>query len=205
MFSKKILVVIGCLAFAAACTSIEKRTFESNKKLYVQSARAAVNSGDWENARRRYFLALQNAQWSEAKPEELARLNLQVGRASGVTCKYDAAEKHLNKSYDLDKKADAPTYLALIELARLSLAQSKTLEAVGFFERAMPELETVKLAKKDPIGYAELLEEYAKALSVSGNTSRAKSIAARASEMRAANQGKVGIYAETPYGKQCTT
>jgi tetratricopeptide (TPR) repeat protein len=197
------LVAAGALALGG-CKSIDQRTFNNNKKLYTQSAQDAVKAGDWENARRRYYLALRNAEWAESKPAELAGLNYEVGRASGVTCQFDAATKHLNQAYELDKRTSGPTYRALLELARVNLTLEKYVESVGYFERAMPELEKAKIAKHDPIGIAEAWEDYAKALEKSGNSSQAKSMAARAAQARAEHQGQLAAIAQTPYGSHCT-
>lgn len=195
--------VLAALALVGCVGITDKATFLDNKRLYVNNAEAQMKQGNWEAARRTYTLALNNAEWAEDKPSELAKLNYEVGRANGVTCRYDVAEKHLNQAYEIDKQSSGPTYRALVELGRLNLKQGKSTEAVSFFDRAVLDLEKAKVPKSDPIGFAEVLEDYAKALYDAGDSSRSRTMIARANEARAQNSGKTATMGLTPYGTQC--
>ena len=202
MLLRTFFALLLAATLLSGCKSIDNYTFHNNKKLYVQNAQAAAQAGDWENAARRYFLALQNAQWAEASPKEQAQLNYEVGRARGVTCKYDLADVHLKRAYELEQKAGAPPYRSLVELARLSLAQKKYSEAIGYFERALPQWEKAGVTR-DPTGFADALDDYAVALAKSNQQATANSVALRAKEMRTNAKGKPASEMRAPYGTQC--
>ncbi len=195
---------LGALTLTACVGITDKATFLDNKRLYIKSAEAQVQQGKWHSARQTYFLALSNAEWAEDKPSELAKLNYEVGRVNGVTCRYDLAEKHLNQAYEFDKQSGGPTHRALVELGRLNLLQGKSIEATSYFDRAVVDLQRGDAAKRDPIGVAEVLEDFAKALEKGGDASRARTLIAQANELRAKNANKTAASAPTPYGTQCS-
>jgi tetratricopeptide (TPR) repeat protein len=85
----------------------------------------------------------------------------EYGRASGVTCFYEHAEEYLSKALTLDEESSGPTHYPLIELARLNLDRGKYAEAVPYFERVLPIVEKLNSEALDPIGFADLLDEYA--------------------------------------------
>jgi tetratricopeptide (TPR) repeat protein len=203
MSNTQILMVAALALAAAGCTSMEKRSFQTNQRVHLQNAEAAEKTGNWESAQRSYYLALQNAERAGAGKKELAALNHKVGRASGITCKYDVAEKHLTKAYELDKKASGPAHNLLVELARMNLAQGKPVDAANNFEKALPGLEKARAQKYDPIGFAEVLEDYATALDKGGMQSQAKTVSARAAEVRAHSQGKAPVALRVAYGSHC--
>jgi tetratricopeptide (TPR) repeat protein len=182
---------------------LDVATFRDNKRLYVGNALTSIQHNDWEGARRTYTLALNNSQWAEDPPKEQATLNLQVGRANGVTCHYDVAQQYLDAAYELDHKSGGPGYWALLESGRLNLAQEKYAEALGFLQRAGDELDQTPAGPKDPAGLADALDAAAEGLVKGGNADAVSKIKARADNLRQSAAGKAAATAPAPYGTQC--
>jgi tetratricopeptide (TPR) repeat protein len=196
------LIVAAAVAVMAGCVGVtDEATFLDNKRLYIKNAEGQVKAGNWNNARRTYTLALSNATWAEDKPQELATLNYQVGRANGVTCRYELAEQHLNQAMELDKQSSGPSYRSTIELGRLNLAQGKAPEAAGYFERALAEMDKTGVEKRDPVGLAEALDDYANALAKAGKDATAA--VTRAADLHKKHAGTSAVTARAPYGTQC--
>ena len=67
----------------------------------------------------------------------------------------------------------------------------------------MPELDKANAGKSDPIGYAEILDDYKVALLKSDKAADAARVAKQAETLRAANTGKTATMLRPPYGGQC--
>jgi tetratricopeptide (TPR) repeat protein len=161
----------------------------------------------WDMARRAFARAVVNAQLAGLPDATRAVLAYEYGRSLGVTCFFDLAETYLTNTYELDKKAGHPLYLSLDELALLMLDQGKYSQAVEYFESGIKELDKVEFYKASPadaVAYANFLDEYALALSKSGNNPKAAGIKGRASEIRSQYPGQASSTERTPYGKYCT-
>jgi hypothetical protein len=102
--------VIVLLLFAASCASPINST---NAKHHAISANEAEKRGDWTTARKEWAKALVNAQLAGAPTQELAVFNYEYGRALGVQCSWDEAEKYLLKAYELDLKTGGPAFMSL--------------------------------------------------------------------------------------------
>ncbi len=126
-----------------------------------------------------------------------ADFHYKLGRALGATCQFEKSEQNLAQASELNPRM--PQTLA--ELARLKLSQNKLADALAYFERALPGLE--KLTSSDPIGVAEIWDDYAAALTKSNKATEATSIAKRAEALRAGNAGKTAAMIKPPYGGQC--
>lgn len=171
---------------------------------YAQAASNALQSGDWATARMYLSKAIVDAQLGRPNPAQLAVLHYEHGRASGVVCEFSEAEKSLIRAYELDKQAGDPTYISLLELGRLMAEQKKFVEAAAYYERVIPELEANRASTEDPIGFADILDEYAIALRNANRAAEAQVLATRGAKIRSANAGKVSITDRTPYGQKCT-
>lgn len=192
---------LATLAFTAtlisACSSLDTPTFQNNYSLYNREAMKAEKENNWDAAGKRYFLALQNAEWANEGKGVRADFHYKLGRAMGATCQFEKSEQNLAQAIELNPRMPQ----ALAELGRLKLAQNKPTDAAGFFERALPNLE--KSMSTDPIGTAEILDDYSAALSKSNKAADAASIAKRADALRAGNPGKSAAMTKPPYGGQC--
>ena len=162
-----------------------------------------LEKGNWASARKWFSDAVVGAQLGKAKPEALAILYYEYGRTLGVVCKYDESEFFLNKANKLDAYLKGPRYMSLVELARLSLDQKKWDKTIDYFDQAMPELERINVQTKAPHAYADILDEYAKALE-GLNKPEATEYHQRANDIRKKYPQGHSITDRTPYGTQCT-
>lgn len=194
-FISGVIVLLGLAGYASAN---EKPISE-----YMRNGGTAQERGDWDEARRIYALAFNEGDLAQADPRFKAVLHYEYGRSLGVTCSFDEAERQLNLANDLDKHTGGVFYLSLTELARLNLDQRKFDEAVTYLERVMAELDPVITARRMPIFYANVLEDYALALSGIGRAKDAEAVAKRAAEIRGATPKEQFVSDRTPYGKHC--
>ena len=189
------------LAFAAtlisACSALDTPTFQNNYSLYNREATKAEKENNWDAAAKRYFLALQNAEWANEGKGVRSDFHYKLGRALGATCQFEKSEQNLTQANELNPSMPQ----ALGELGRLKLSQNKLGDALGYFERALPNLE--KSTSSDPIGVAELLDDYSAALIKSNKAADAAVITKRADALRAGNAGKSAVMIKPPYGGQC--
>jgi tetratricopeptide (TPR) repeat protein len=188
-----------CLALGlSGCVSAIKGQYASN---YEQTGAIAQNQGDWDGARRAYAIAVNNV--ASPDPRKNAIYHYEYGRSLGVTCYFVEAERELNIAYDFDQRAGQPLYLSLVELARLNLDQRKFPQAALYFERAFSEIDRANVPKVAPTAYADVLDEYASALSAAGRQLEAAATIKRASEVRSNNPKGYSITDRTPYGRHC--
>jgi len=191
--------IIILLSLAGCATVNEKSAGHSMQK--GDDARAR---GDWDAARRMYATAFADRNLGQTSPRYRAVLHYEYGRSLGVTCFYKEAENELILAHDLDKKSGGVFYLSLTELGRLNLAQKNYPAAVAYFERVLAELDPAIAAKKAPSFYADVLDDYASALSGAGRPKNAEAAAKQAAEARANIAADQSGTERTPYGTQCT-
>ena len=195
-----IVFTTGIALLMGGCKALDTSTFQNNYSLYNREALKAEQSNDWESARKRYFLALQNAEWAEEGKTARSEFHYKLGRAEGATCNFDKSELSLTTSYELNKRLPE----ALGELGRLNFAQGKSAQAIGYFDRAAAELAKSNIASRDPIGYAEILDDYKAALLATNRSADATRVGDQAAALRASNGGKSAAMLRPPYGKQCS-
>ncbi len=173
---------------------------------YAAQGGAAEVRGDWDAARRAFGQAVLVADQSAWPAAQRAAMHLHYGRALGVGCYYAEAERELSLAYDLDILTGRYRYPALIELARLSLAQRQYARSATYFGRAVGSLERAGAESKAPYVYAELLDDYALALGGEGDAEAATRIIDRAAKVRASVRGAAmapQATSRTPYGAHC--
>ncbi|AKC72621.1 hypothetical protein MB84_20340 [Pandoraea oxalativorans] len=181
---------------------------------YAAQGGAAEVRGDWDGARRAFGQAVLVADQSGWPASQRAAMHFDYGRALGVTCYYAEAERELSQAYDLDILTARYRYPALVELARLALAQRQFAASAKYFGRALGMLDRLEAARKVPFAYAELLDDYALALGGAGGAGGAGSpgdaeaatrIIDRAAKVRASLDVDAQAQAttRTPYGKHC--
>lgn len=197
MSKKPFLTFAVVTLLLAGCKAFDTPTFQKNYSLYNREAQKAEKENNWDAAAKRYFLALQNAQWAEEGTTVRSDFHLKLGRALGATCQFTQSEQNLTQAYTLNGRLPQ----ALAELGRLKLAQNQLPDALAQFERALPALE--KSAASDPIGLAEILDDYQAALLKSDRSTDATRIGKQAETLRAANRGQAAATIKPPYGSQC--
>ncbi len=91
----------------------------------------------------------------------------------------------------------------ILELARLYQSGNEFTIANIEFANAIPLLENLNMRTLAPIGYANLLERYAKTLRASGNINKSKQIQKTIYDLRVANPNTSGSFRETSYPSGC--
>lgn len=195
------VITVAALALAACANPINQKTAVN----YANAAENARMSGDWVKARMYYGRAAVNAQMGRMPPRTIAIMWYEYGLASGVICDWAEAEAGLTKAYDLDKINDGPALLSLVQLARMNFDAQRYVEAVVYFDRALPELEEQSIGTQDPIGYADFLDEYATALDKVGRPADAKKHRRQSTRIRAAFPNQKAFAEDIPYGTRCET
>jgi tetratricopeptide (TPR) repeat protein len=195
MAHKSFPIFVTLALLMVGCNALDTPTFQNNYSLYNREALKAENDNNWDAAAKRYYLALQNSEWAEEGKGVRADFHYKLGRAQGAICQFDKSEQSLTAAYSLNPRLPQ----ALAELGRLKFAQNK----LTYFQRALPEVEKSNLAVTDPIGYAEILDDYKAVLAKSDKASDAASIAKQAESLRATNTGKTAAMLKPPYGGRC--
>lgn len=198
-YMKRLIPGVIILLSLAGCASVNEKSASDA----MQKGAAARDRGDWDAARRIYAGSFADRNLAQTSPRYRAVLHYEYGRSLGVTCFFKEAEHELTLAHDLDKKTGGVFYLSLTELARLSLAQKKFPDAVSYFERVLAELDPVITAKKAPVFYANVLDDYALALSGAGRPKNAEAATKQAAEVRANMPAEQSVPGRTPYGTQC--
>lgn len=181
-----------------------KQAEAAQREIAEQQVQAQRSGEQWYRAREAFREKLIDVRANpSARPQDLAVLVYEYGRTSGVLCDWDSAESSLKEAYALDQSYDGPTHMSLIELARLHLAQQQYGEARGYFEKAIPELETVNANQRDPVGYIEIIEEYSAVLSTLGEATLAQEWREQATQARESIAAPSTGAEITPYGAYC--
>lgn len=200
MRSNRGLIVMAVLITLVGCANpINRHTAVK----YNHAAYAAMKSGDWVNARMYFGRAIPNAKIGGVDPKAMAVLWYEYGRSSGVICDWSEAERGLNEAYKLDSETGGPAYMSLYEFGRMNYDRKQYAKAVEYFARVKTEFDKLQADTKDPLGYADYLEEYASALEQTGNAAEVEKHRARAAELRKTFPGKDAHTEKTPYGTQC--
>ncbi|ARU24277.1 MULTISPECIES: hypothetical protein [Ralstonia solanacearum species complex] len=196
----KRLTALVLIPVLAGCVSAVSERVSAN---YTRLGAAAQEQGDWDAARRAYARATLNADEAGLPADRRAIVHYEYGRSLGATCFFEQSERELHTAYELDQRAGHPVYLSLIELARLMLDQQKFVQSTTYFERALPALDAAGAAAKAPAAYADILDEYAQALTGAERSTEASTVLERADALRGDHPGKRSITDRTPYGKFC--
>lgn len=174
-------------------------------KRYADAAYSNLHAGDWGTAQMQFGRAIVNARQGKADDRTLAILLYEYGRASGVICNWAESEKSLTAAYELDRDNDGPTHMSLVELARMSIGRHEFSKAVEYFEQALPEFKNLQADARDPIGYADFVDDYSLALEKAGKdeATQIHHMRARAEELRNTFPEAKAFSEKTPYGTQC--
>ena len=189
------------MALAACAVPLER--YEAGR--YADAAIAARSAGNYALARSNWAKAIAHAQLGAGRTRELAIAYYEYGRSSGIICDWDEANRGLQRSLELDRSVNGPVHMSLIELARMNLDRGHYEAARGYFEQANDLYEAMSAETRDPIGYAQFLDEYSLALDRTGAHDKAAPFRARAQQLRATFPKGESHSERTPYGTQCGT
>ena len=185
--------------FLASCANpINLRTAQN----YAQGCVGFQHQEEWWKARQACGRAAVNAELGGAEPQAIAGLWYEYGRTSGIICDYPEAKKALEKSLESDKANNGPIIMDYFELARLHFDQKLFKEASAYYQFGIAA--TPKgIIDQDPIGYAEVLDEYGAALKQIGNATESEKIITESKQLRSSNPNNKSLTKRTPYGKFC--
>ncbi len=137
----------------------------------------------------------------------LSAITFNLGRMAGYTCDYPEAERLLQESLVLEQSLDKPGPGNLTkrwsELARLYQDQRRDHDAVVMYERAVPELERMRVVDSDPVGYANYLDDYSRALRGAGREDLASSVSKRAAALRSASAARKADFVPLRFNDVC--
>lgn len=199
MIMKIITAVFFCTVLSSC--AINEQTAHN----YANAGAGASQRGDWTAAREYWRRAVINAKLAHMDNRALAVGYYEYGRASGVVCEWAEAEFGLKEAYRLDTAGGGPAYMAAYELGRMRFDQKQYGKAADQFARVTIDFDRLQADTKDPVGYADFLDEYAVALEQTGKVREAQPLRARSLELRKAFPGRTSHTEKTPYGTQCKT
>lgn len=197
------MAAIAALILLSGCSSQEshRRSAQRQAELGWQ----AMERNDWESARAAFARAAADADAGDVPARGRSAMYYEYGRASGARCRFDESEAALRTALALQEVSGGPIEVPLIELARLNLDLGKFAAALPYFERALNVIgmSEGEILKRDPGGYALLLDEFAVAESKAGDEPGAEPLRQRARRIRGQYPDTAPRSDRTPYGKHC--
>ena len=177
----------------------------ANAEKYHEWGSQAELAGDYSLAEENYSRALWNARMGNVPRSGISLVTYNLGRVKGYLCKYDEAEQLLLEALQLEEQesgADSGlTSMRLFELARLSAARNRFDEAHQYYSRAIPVVRELDIESVDPIGFANVLSDFAKVLESLEQESAAEDAARESEQLRAAHPGRQAGF--TPRSYNC--
>ncbi len=178
-----------------------------NADRYYDAALRSEWSGDYDHSKEMYFRSFVNARSGSASDEYISATLYGYGRMLGYTCDFEKSLEALKESLLLERGvAGAITSNVtkrLSELGRLSLAMGSYAEASRYFSEAAPKLESLGMLESDPMGYAIYLEDYIKALELSGSSKEAEVTLSKVKAIRKQNIGVAAKFKPVYYEAAC--
>ena len=194
------LVLLTC-AFIACLSLSTGFAADLDFDEYVQRADAAKKRGDWESVASQTAQAINHPDMPRTVAVRSV-VHLEYGRAMGVLCHFDEAEKYLLLAKEIAQQGSSSTFPALVELGALSVQQKKYAVAAGWYSEMMPMLERESRIKISPVLVADAFEKFAIALAATGKPEEAESQRRAGAKIR-----ETGLKAPpgtiTPYGAKC--
>ncbi|HSH98907.1 MAG: tetratricopeptide repeat protein [Methylophilaceae bacterium] len=192
------LFIATALTLVSCANPINLKTAQN----YAQGCMGFQHQGEWWKARQACGRAAINAELGGAEPQAITGLWYEYGRTSGVICDYTEAKKSLEKALESDKESNGPIIMDYFELARLHFDQKLFKEASTYYQSGVAATSKETIAQ-DPIGYAEVLDEYGEALKQIGDAANSEKIIAQSKQLRSSNPTGKSLTKRTPYGKFC--
>lgn len=194
------LLLITILMLSIGCAN--PINLHTARKYDIEASNAA-RRGDWKAAQMYYSRAWGNAKMGKAETRDISRVRYEYGRASGVVCDWAEAETALNEAYKLDIQSNGPYWMPLVELERMSIAQKDYTKALKYFDKLIPILKKLNAETIDPLGYADLMDEYALVLEKNNRGTESQQHKNRAKKIRETFPDSKPRTEITPYGTQC--
>ncbi|MDX2253313.1 MAG: tetratricopeptide repeat protein [Nitrospira sp.] len=202
---RTLVIVFLALALASCANPINQHTAAK----YHGWGSEAERAGDYTLAERNYERSLVNARLGHSPDASLSMAMYNLGRVKGYLCKYDEAEHLLAEALELEEKVTGPdsgiTTMRLFELARLHFDRERYAASLPYFSRAIPVVRKLGVESSDPIGLADVLDQYAIALGKTGHSAEGADRKREADALRAKNHGKIAGFKPISYNQPCQT
>jgi tetratricopeptide (TPR) repeat protein len=171
-----------------------------------QDGDQALDAGRFEDALRSYGKALTLAERAaDAQYRAIAMYGL--ARANAHLCRTVPAEKWFRESIALRETllddGSATVTQNWLEFARFLRSAGRPEEAVPYFERAVRKLDSMHVERMDPIGYADVLDDFVVMLMSTGKIEESKPYGRRAAQLRLENPRRVANFQAVAYPTAC--
>lgn len=198
----KLIILLPLVFFLAGCASNapspQRLNWAGNEAYFKNDYVGAIN---WYSASLKASIKSGDKQFEAISMYGLARAN-------GHLCKLNEAETWLVKSIDIRKSLPnietAKLSQNLFELGRLYMAKREWKKANEQYSQALPLLANYNMEVLDPLGYANLLEEYQQILENTESRELASENHAKIERLRKNNSTKQAKYVSDPYPANCT-
>jgi tetratricopeptide (TPR) repeat protein len=198
----RIHAVLMLAALAVACAAPQGY---HAAQYHFDAGLRAEHRGNYTQARDHFEAALAQARIGGLPQDYISAATYNLGRMVGYTCDFAEADRLLRNALQLEETLQYPDRgmitKRLSELARLAYDTGRVSESVSYYERAIPILEELEIARIDPIGYAILLEDYALSLEAAGASSA--DVRAEAALLREMNPDKAPGFVPVYYRSVC--
>jgi tetratricopeptide (TPR) repeat protein len=177
----------------------------ANAQKYHELGTQAEMAGNFVQAEQNYGRALWNARMGNVPGSGISLVTYNLGRVKGYLCKYDEAEQLLLEALRLEEQESGTesglTSMRLFELARLNAARNRFDTANRFYSRAIAIVRTLDIEISDPIGFANVLHDFALVLDSLGLDQEATRTARESEQLREAHPGQQATF--TPRSYDC--
>lgn len=195
---KKVLLLVVFL-IASCANPVNLRTAAN----YFSAGQSLIQQNKWFDGRMAFGRAWANADLGKAQDQVTAVYAYEYGRASGVICDWNEAEKGLLAALEIDNRTGGPIHMSYVELARMYQARNSNENSEKYFSLAKAALDEKQADTRDPIGYANILEAYSEVLLKLKKKSEAAQLASKAKEIKTLFGNRESRHDVTPYGKYC--
>ncbi len=198
----KKLAVCFCCAVTACLLPMAASASDLELDEYLQRANAAKIRGDWESVASQIAQAINHPDLPKTGTMRSA-VHLEYGRAMGVLCQYNEAEKYLLIAKKMADSTGSVTIGPLVELGSASVAQKKFAAASGYFSQLVSIIERDSRVMTSPLVIADAYEKFGLALAETGKLEEAQSRRGEADKIRQTAPKVAAPGLITPYGKLC--
>jgi len=195
------LILLLVLPVIAGANPINR----ANAEKYHEFGSQAEFAGDYVLAEQNYSRALWNARMGNVPSSGISLVTYNLGRVKGYLCKYDEAEQLLLEALRLEEQDSGTksglTSMRLFELARLDAARDRFDQAYQYYSRAIPIVRKLDIESADPIGFANVLSDFAEVLESLGQDQAATEAIRESEHLRADHPGRQAEF--TPRSYDC--
>lgn len=169
--------------------------------LLMSQASSAAVQGRWDDAYAYMSKVVANDEASPLTPPELLAEDYDyLGAWAGMSCRFDEAERDLERSHEYFVRANnGHEYYATLQLAQLEFGRKRYAAAAAQFKQGLEERDD---REKMNESHARKLDDYAVALDETGDHAGAIAVRERVYAWRTAHPGEPWVGPMT-YGRNC--